>query len=98
MNFLHTAVILVSQTEVAKTPSDASFELSIWKWVIIVSVSAFVAIFAIKRIGDIAAKRKTEMIIEDIVGKGESAKATQWVEDEDDEDDDDYDEEENDNK
>ena len=49
---------------------------------------AFVIIFAVKRISDIAAKKKTESMIEQVVGKGEAANATEWVEDEQEDEDD----------
>jgi hypothetical protein len=87
VNILQTAVLLIGQTEVNPSGESASFELAIWRWVVIIGVGAFVAIFAIKRIADIAAKRKTEMIIEEVVGKGESVNAAGWIDDDDEEDD-----------
>ncbi|MBN2341377.1 MAG: hypothetical protein JXX29_08270 [Deltaproteobacteria bacterium] len=82
MNIINLASMLLAQQNVKPSPTNVGFELEIWKWVVIIAAGAFVAIFAIKRIGDIVAKKRTESMIENVVGEGESTKNTEWIEDE----------------
>lgn len=83
MNFNNIAANLLAQKEVAPSPTNVGFELEIWKWVVIIAAGAFVLIFVLKRIGDIVAKKRTEAMIENVVGQGESQKNTDWVDEDD---------------
>jgi ATP/ADP translocase len=64
-------VILISsltalfQQPASKAPTG--IDVSIWKWVIIIGVSAIIIFYGIKRISEIVVKRKTDMMIRDVV-------------------------------
>ena len=53
----------VRPTEVA-----SSLELSVWKWVIIIGVGAVVIFFFIRKFSEIVVKKKTELMIQQVVG------------------------------
>ena len=84
MNINYIASLLLAQQEKSPSPTSVGFELAIWKWVVIIAAVAFAMIFVVKRVGDIVAKKRTEKMIESVVGKGESHKNTEWVDDDDD--------------
>ena len=86
MNPVNLAIMILAQQEVEPSPTSVGFELAIWKWVVIIAAGAFVVIFALKRIGDIVAKKRTESMIESVVGKDEAQKSTEWIEDDEDDD------------
>ena len=90
MNLVNMASMLLSQQENAPSSTSVGFELAIWKWVVIIAAVAFAMIFVVKRVGDIVAKKRTDKMIESVVGKGESKKNTDWVEDEDEDDGEDH--------
>lgn len=83
MNFIAIAQTILAQKEAEPSPTSVGFELEIWRWVVIIAVGAFVAIFLVKRLGDVVAKKRTEAIIDDVVGPGASEKAEDWVDDHD---------------
>ena len=87
MNPVNMAIMILAQQNVKPSPTSVGFELEIWKWVVIIAAAAFAIIFALKRIGDIFAKKRTENMIESVVGKGESSKNTEWIEDDEDDED-----------
>jgi hypothetical protein len=86
VNIDNIASLLLAQQEKSPSPTDVGFELAIWKWVVIIAAGAFAMIFVVKRIGDIVAKKRTDRMIESVVGTGESHKNTEWVDDDDGED------------
>ncbi|MBN2530042.1 MAG: hypothetical protein JXR76_26870 [Deltaproteobacteria bacterium] len=91
MNFINMASMIMAQQDVKPSADSVGFELAIWKWVVVIAVVAFVIIFFLKRLGDIVAKKKTENMIESVVGKGEAQKNPEWIEEDEEDDQDDSD-------
>lgn len=58
--------------EAAPPKPSKEFDLGIWYALIVIAVVAFVAFWIIKRISDIAVKKKTEALIREI-GDGTSS-------------------------
>lgn len=86
MNFAYLALSILADAEVVPSPQNVEFELAIWKWVVIISVGVFIVLFAVKRLADVAAKKKTASIIETVVGPGGAKGAENWQETDDIED------------
>jgi hypothetical protein len=86
--WLNIALSVLAESSSHTSPQSVGFELAIWKWVVIAGVGTFVITFLLKRIADVMATKKTESIIEDVVGKEEAKKSTDWVDDDDDDDND----------
>jgi hypothetical protein len=78
-NDVHIIAPLISTLAQATPPPETSveIELSVWKWVIIIGVSAIIIIYAVKRISEVVVKKKTDTMIRRVVGeeaaKGEDA-------------------------
>lgn len=56
--------------------ASSSIDVSIWKWVIIVGVTAVIIFYGIKRVSDIVVKRKTDMMIRSVGDNGENGEKT----------------------
>jgi len=66
--------MLLQATPVVPAPSQGINSV-IWQWLIIISVGAFVIIYAIKRISDVVVARKTQAMIRDVVGDEENVES-----------------------
>lgn len=57
------------------SPTDvaSSLELSVWKYVVIIGVGAFVVLYIAKRIAEVVVKKKTDNLIERVVGNAADA-------------------------
>lgn len=67
MSSLNT-ILFATLAQAAPPEGSVEIELSVWKWVIIIGVSAIIIIYAVKRISEIVVKKKTDTMIRRVVG------------------------------
>lgn len=46
--------------------TQSSIDVTVWKWVIIIGVTAIIVFYGIKRVSDIVVKKKTEELIRSV--------------------------------
>ena len=56
-------------------------DLTVWKWVIIIGVAAIVILYAVKRLADVAVKKKTANMIREVVGEDDTTDSGEDLED-----------------
>lgn len=78
-----TTMLAALLAEAAQAPAEGGFsiDLAIWKWVVIIGAGAIVIAWLVRRIAEVVVKRKTERIIERVVGppaKGAGQEGAGW--------------------
>ncbi len=61
-----TSLLQAVATEPVTEPASPEINLVVWKWVIIIGVAAIVAFYVIKRVADVAVKKKTDDMIRSV--------------------------------
>jgi len=57
--------------------TSTSIDLTVWKYVIIIGLSAITILYIVKRVSEIVVKKKTETMIREVVGE-EASRGEDW--------------------
>ena len=70
LTFFATILAQVSSSQSAQPVAPGgTIELVIWKWVVIIGIGAVMILYLVKRLAEVAVKKKTDTMIRDVVGK-----------------------------
>ncbi len=81
MNITSVLVSVMAQAQTQVPPAEESsmaIDLAVWKYVIIIGLSAITILYVVKRIAEVVVKRKTATMIREVVGDEEAGRGEDW--------------------